>query len=329
MNMKMCSKCKEEKEPSHFYSNKDHRNGLTSRCKACATAAAKIAYEKKKRLQNPDIDLVREHRLRLGAAVAAGEKLFTPLIACPKGHTSVRYTGSQNCKQCSIDRRHGKRTEESDKARLSKKKAALKRKIALQNGVNHYMGAVCKNGHDGKRLVSTRQCLECLAARPQNRQTVITEESRRRGAARKRTRASKVNQRAYQRDVLMKRENYRLSRFMYESIRRVLARTKEEKTYKTEKLLGYNKLLLKSHIELQFKDGMSWDNYGEWHIDHKISISELYLNGVSDPAVINALSNLQPLWAADNLSKGGARTGHLKASMLAERQAWEKANLPA
>ena len=47
---------------------------------------------------------------------------------------------------------------------------------------------------------------------------------------------------------------------------------------------------------------MSWDNYGKWHVDHKKPIS---LFNKNTPAhIVNALSNLQPLWAKDNLSKG-------------------------
>lgn len=73
---------------------------------------------------------------------------------------------------------------------------------------------------------------------------------------------------------------------------------------KCEIALGYSFDSLKSRLEFQFKDGMSWDNYGEWHVDHKKPISRFIEQGVSDPAIINALSNLQPLWAKENLSKG-------------------------
>jgi hypothetical protein len=62
---------------------------------------------------------------------------------------------------------------------------------------------------------------------------------------------------------------------------------------------------LKQHIESQFQDGMTWDNWSKdgWHIDHIIPLisasneNELYL--------LNHYTNLQPLWAPDNLSKGG------------------------
>lgn len=46
---------------------------------------------------------------------------------------------------------------------------------------------------------------------------------------------------------------------------------------------------------------MSWDNYGEWHIDHIKSISKF--GDKTNPRLINALCNLQPLWCSDNLMK--------------------------
>jgi hypothetical protein len=76
----------------------------------------------------------------------------------------------------------------------------------------------------------------------------------------------------------------------------------EKKETRTFKLLGYDTVKLKQRIECQFSEGMSWSNYGQWHIDHKKPISK-FKDG-SNISVINALSNLQPLWAKDNLSKG-------------------------
>ena len=47
---------------------------------------------------------------------------------------------------------------------------------------------------------------------------------------------------------------------------------------------------------------MSWDNYGEWHIDHIRPVSDF--PSETPPYVINSLNNLQPLWKIDNLKKG-------------------------
>jgi len=74
------------------------------------------------------------------------------------------------------------------------------------------------------------------------------------------------------------------------------------KEHSTKELLGCSSKELRTHIENQFIDGMSWDNYGEWHIDHIIPLS----SGKTQEE-INKLchyTNLQPLWALDNLIKG-------------------------
>ena len=73
---------------------------------------------------------------------------------------------------------------------------------------------------------------------------------------------------------------------------------------KAESTLGYTYEQLKQHIESQFVEGMSWENRSDWHIDHIKPISVFLKEGIKDPAIINALSNLQPLWAKENLSKG-------------------------
>ena len=73
---------------------------------------------------------------------------------------------------------------------------------------------------------------------------------------------------------------------------------------KAEEIHGYTLQDLRRHIESRFKDGMSWDNRSDWHIDHIKPISAFIKEGITDPAIINALDNLQPLWANENLSKG-------------------------
>ena len=85
-------------------------------------------------------------------------------------------------------------------------------------------------------------------------------------------------------------------------LRRCLKYKGENKTSNTYKLLGYYPYELKQRIECQFKIGMSWDNYGEWEIDHKKPISKFSTD--SNINLINSLSNLQPLWKSDNRSKG-------------------------
>jgi len=87
-------------------------------------------------------------------------------------------------------------------------------------------------------------------------------------------------------------------------MRKCLQRCLTNKTDRTECMLGYTKEHLVNHLQSKFLDGMNWENYGEWHIDHIVPIHHFITIGVGDPKQINALSNLRPLWAQENLSKG-------------------------
>lgn len=72
-----------------------------------------------------------------------------------------------------------------------------------------------------------------------------------------------------------------------------------------ESLVGYNVLELKKHLEGLFIEGMTWENYGEWHIDHIIPISSFNIINVNcdNFKICWSLNNLQPLWAIDNIKK--------------------------
>lgn len=71
--------------------------------------------------------------------------------------------------------------------------------------------------------------------------------------------------------------------------------------------IDYSMNELKQHLELQFQEGMSWDNHGEWHIDHIKPLASFDLTREEERRVAYSIDNLQPLWAKDNLSKGARR----------------------
>jgi len=82
-----------------------------------------------------------------------------------------------------------------------------------------------------------------------------------------------------------------------------------KKNDKTEKLLGYDFNTLKKHITTLFTDGMNWDNYGEWHIDHIKPICTFDKD--TPPSVVNSLTNLRPLWAITREIDGVIYEGNL------------------
>jgi len=77
-----------------------------------------------------------------------------------------------------------------------------------------------------------------------------------------------------------------------------------------ESLVGYNTTDLMAHLERQFLKGMTWDNYGEWHIDHVIPVASFAIDSpeCQDFKACWSLSNLRPLWARDNIVKSDSIT---------------------
>lgn len=72
------------------------------------------------------------------------------------------------------------------------------------------------------------------------------------------------------------------------------------------KFVDYSPDQLIRHIESKFKPKMSWDNYGEWHLDHIRPIASFDISSYDDDDFKQcwSLKNLQPLWASENMSKG-------------------------
>jgi len=73
---------------------------------------------------------------------------------------------------------------------------------------------------------------------------------------------------------------------------------------KVEWFLGCSIDFLKLHLESKFKPGMSWDNYGKWHIDHVRPCASFNLENHDQQKECFNWTNLQPLWAKENRSKG-------------------------
>jgi len=70
-------------------------------------------------------------------------------------------------------------------------------------------------------------------------------------------------------------------------------------------ILQYTPEELITHLELQFKDDMSWDNYGVWHVDHMLPITSFDIREMGDEEFMKcwSLDNLQPMWGEENIRK--------------------------
>ncbi len=75
------------------------------------------------------------------------------------------------------------------------------------------------------------------------------------------------------------------------------------KSASTMELIGCSIDELKQHLESKFTKGMSWDNYGKWHVDHIKPCASFDLSDPDQQRLCFNYKNLQPLWAIDNLIK--------------------------
>lgn len=96
---------------------------------------------------------------------------------------------------------------------------------------------------------------------------------------------------------------YKLSCILRKRVRRAIKNQSSTKAYKSMELLGCTIEECRKHLESQFTEGMSWNNHGEWHIDHIIPCSIFDLTDPVEQKQCFHYTNLQPLWAKDNLSK--------------------------
>jgi hypothetical protein len=99
-------------------------------------------------------------------------------------------------------------------------------------------------------------------------------------------------------------------------IRKNLRKRLKELLSKGTKIGPYNEMIgctafeLRAHLESQFKDGMTWENYGTaWHVDHIRPLCSFDVTDKSQKLAANNFKNLQPLFAEDNLKKGGKWEG--------------------
>ncbi len=75
------------------------------------------------------------------------------------------------------------------------------------------------------------------------------------------------------------------------------------KSKTTMQLIGCDTESLRKHLEDYFTQGMTWENYGEWHVDHVHPLSKVDLTNANALEKVSHFSNLRPMWAADNIRK--------------------------
>lgn len=97
-------------------------------------------------------------------------------------------------------------------------------------------------------------------------------------------------------------EMFRLKKCLRGRIKAAYKDHRYARNKSTQELLGCSIDHFKEHIAKQFKPGMSWENHGEWHIDHVVPLASAKTE--EELRALCHYTNLQPLWRIENISKG-------------------------
>lgn len=108
--------------------------------------------------------------------------------------------------------------------------------------------------------------------------------------------------REYERKYL-KNKKYRLNRKIRTYFRDIIKRGRKKSKY--ESILGYSIKEFKEHIKRSFEDWMSWENYGEWEVDHIISIRKFTYEKENEKEFLEcwSLKNLRALSKKRNIRR--------------------------
>ncbi len=194
---------------------------------------------------------------------------------------------------------------------------------ARAKGLTRYLSArPCPRGHIGERMVASRACAACLAARNEARFASGAEQAAYYRDYRDRTPAKRENDRAYARAHYAKHgslhppgymSGYTIRRYSTDPEFKLgrLLRSRLHSALKTRrkvgsfvKDLGCSVEFLRGYIEAQFTGAMSWANHGAvWELDHRRPIASFDITNRDEFLEAAHYTNLQPLLIADHAAK--------------------------
>lgn len=241
-------------------------------------------------------------------AIELGERHYFTGKPCKNGHVEKRLVCNCACVICSRIKSYERSKIESVKIqnKINKQKESYKEKQKEYNKTDKAKELRKKRYRDSKNYQKKKEYREKNKEAHKKYMNEYYNKNREKLIADQKTRASsneyKEKRKEYIRNWQKEFRNTKNGKIIC-LMRKLISRIVLNKTERTENALGYSKKEFMAHIERQFLKGMNWDNFGEWHIDHIVPVSFFIKTKIDDPKIINALSNLRPIWAKDNLSK--------------------------
>jgi len=276
--VKRCSKCGETKPVSEFHKKSSAKNGLSSQCKACtAVNSAKYRAANKEKIAAEKARYQRENKEEISKRKA-------------------KYYAEN--REAHAKRSAKYRDEHKEEIAIKKAKYYRDHREAL---AKYYAS------RREKRAAYRQENKEKFAEQWQEYYKNNREKIRENDKLYRESRRKELTE--YKR---IKRESdvqYRLACNLRARLYRAIKNNL--KTGSAVRDLGCTIAELKERLEKQFQPGMSWDSYGPtgWHIDHRTPLASFDLTDREQLLEACRYTNLQPMWAAENLSKGARIPG--------------------
>ena len=273
MFKKLCTRCMESKNLDEFSNNKNTKDGKIQECKLCSSKRYKEYYDNNKTFL---CEKGRKKHKGRSQEIKDNNLIFT-------NDEIFNNTKSKRCVTC--------------KEHLSSNNFHINR--YSKDGLNNK----CKNCRSTKSLFISKICDNCNIDKPSDEYKTNTKGSK---ICKKCLNKKKNTSRTLEQKIKGNVRN-----IIWQSFNRACEGT-YKKSAKTEELLGCTMEFFKHYLENLFEEGMRWDNNGRckdgdctglWHIDHKIPL--ITAKTEEDIIELCHYTNLQPLWALNNLKKGG------------------------
>lgn len=266
MQMKTCNRCKRSLDNTEFVKNCRSTDGINSWCKSCCKEYKQEHYKKnREKIANR----AKEYR----------EKNREELVSKKREYN--RKNRERNKLRCrEYYQRNKERLSEWQKKYNAEHVEEIAKRNRLYSKKNYTQRRAKQKEYERRNSDQIREYKREWTKRNRGRLTQMSRERAR---------------------ELMKDPLYRLKRNLRTRLHHALAG--HHKTDRTMNLVGCSLTELMQHIEAKFQSGMTWENYGKWHIDHIKPCAAFDLSNIVDQRECFHYTNLQPLWAEDNLRK--------------------------
>ena len=232
-------------------------------------------------------------------ALKKGLRYYFTGKECGRGHIAERFVSTRTCKICSNINLKNNRKQNPERTKLQKKKDGRKyyqknKEIINEKNKLYYLKNLRKIKTYNKNYHKSYYQKNKEIINERNKIYVLNNKE-------------KVNKRhnKYRRKKRIKDINFRVADNLRRRINQSLRNFKNEKSLNSKKLVGCSIEDLRFHLQKNWLPGMSWENYGYygWHIDHIIPCSKFDLSKLEEQKKCFHFTNLQPLWALDNIKK--------------------------